>query len=99
VLVLLSQDSRIILREVALKVGITERAVQRIIADLEAGRVIERKKVGRQNNYRICIDQSLKHPIVSHRTIGELLSLLVRPDSSTKRVPRNRNQKLLTSGE
>ena len=76
VLVLLSRNPSLVLREVALRVGITERAVQRIIADLESGGVIEREKVGRQNHYRICLDQPLRHPIEAHRTIGDLLELL-----------------------
>lgn len=80
VLVLLSRNPSVVLREVALQVGITERAVQRIIADLEAGGVIEREKVGRQNHYRIRADQPLRHSIESHRTIGELLALLNSSD-------------------
>ena len=80
VLVLLARNPTIVLREVALQVGITERAVQRIIADLEAGQIIEREKVGRRNQYSIRADQSLRHPIESHRTIGELLVLLNTAD-------------------
>ncbi len=77
VLLLLSRDPSLVLREVALQIGITERAVQRIIADLESGGIIEREKVGRQNHYRIRTDQPLRHGIVeSRRTIGELLSLI-----------------------
>ncbi len=75
VLVLLWRNPSLVLREVALQVGITERAVQRIIADLEAEGFIEREKVGRQNHYHIRINQPLRHPIESHRTIGELLAL------------------------
>jgi uncharacterized membrane protein len=80
VLVLLARNPSIVLREVALQVGITERAVQRIIADLEAGGIIERQKIGRQNQYQIQAGQSLRHPIESHRTIGELLVLLNTSD-------------------
>jgi predicted ArsR family transcriptional regulator len=80
VLVLLSRNPSMVLREVALQVGITERAVQRIIADLEAGGVIQREKVGRQNHYQIQAHQPLRHPIESHRTIGELLALLNSSD-------------------
>ncbi len=79
VLVLLSRNPSVVLREVALHVGITERAVQRIIADLETGGIIEREKIGRQNHYRIRTDQPLRHPNESHRTIGELLAMLGRP--------------------
>ena len=76
VLVLLSRNPTIVLREVANLVGITERAVQRIIADLQEGGFIEREKVGRQNHYRILTNQPLRHPIESHRTIGDLLELI-----------------------
>jgi DNA-binding MarR family transcriptional regulator len=76
VLVLLSRNPSLVLREVALQVRITERAVQRIIADLESGGFIEREKVGRQNHYRIRADQPLRHVVESRRTIGELLALV-----------------------
>lgn len=76
VLVLLSRNPSTVLREVALRVGITERAVQRIIADLEAAGFIEREKIGRQNHYHIRPDRRLRHPIESHCTIGELLDLV-----------------------
>ena len=76
VLLLLSRNPSVLLREVALQVGITERAVQRIIADLKAGGIIDREKIGRQNRYRIRTEQSLRHPVALHRTIGELLALI-----------------------
>ena len=77
VLILLSQDSSLVLREVALRIGITERAVQRIIADLEQDGFIEREKVGRKNQYRILVKRPLRHPIESHRSIGDLIALIV----------------------
>jgi hypothetical protein len=73
VLILLSRNPSIVLREVAALVGITERAVQRIIADLEDECVIEREKVGRQNRYRVLANKSLRHPIESHRKVADLL--------------------------
>ncbi len=76
VLILLARDPSRVLREVALDVGITERAVQRIIADLEAERFIEREKVGRRNHYRIRTDAPLRHPIEAHRSIGDLLAAI-----------------------
>lgn len=59
-----------------MRVGITERAVQRIIADLERDGFIEREKVGRRNSYRIRPNQSLRHPIEAHRSIGDLIDLI-----------------------
>ena len=76
VLVLLNTDEPPVLRDVATRVGITERAVQRIILDLEEGGFIERERVGRRNRYRVLRDQELRHPIESHRTIGDLLKLV-----------------------
>jgi predicted DNA-binding transcriptional regulator len=76
VLILLSQNPSTVLREVAFRVGITERAVQRIIADLERDGFIEREKVGRQNSYRIRPSKPLRHPIEAHRSIGDLIDLI-----------------------
>ncbi len=76
VLALLHANPELILRDVAAAVGITERAVQHIVHDLVEDAYIERKKVGRQNHYRVITDQPLRHPIEAHRTIGDLLKLI-----------------------
>lgn len=76
VLILLSKQPTLVLREVAVRVGITERAVQRIIADLERDGFLEREKVGRQNAYRIRPQQPLRHPIEAHRSIGDIIDLI-----------------------
>ena len=76
VLAVLQTNPEKVLREVAIEVGITERAVQRIIQDLEEGGFIERERVGRQNRYRILKGQRLRHPIEAHRKIGDLLKLI-----------------------
>ncbi|GIX03401.1 MAG: hypothetical protein KatS3mg113_0407 [Planctomycetaceae bacterium] len=76
VLILLARDPAITLREVAARVGITERAVQRIVTDLEQQGYIKRQKVGRQNHYIIHRNLPLRHPIEAQHTIGELLTLL-----------------------
>jgi predicted transcriptional regulator len=76
VLILLAQHPTLVLREVAVQVGITERAVQRIILDLENAGFLVREKVGRQNHYRIRTNLALRHPIEAHRTIGDLVGLI-----------------------
>ncbi len=76
VLAVLHSDPEKVLREVAVEVRITERAVQRIIQDLEEGGFIERERVGRQNRYRILKNQPLRHSIEAHRKIGDLLKLI-----------------------
>lgn len=61
------------LRRVALSIGITERAVQRIVAELEEGGYLVRTKVGRQNQYEINGDAPLRHSQEAHRSVQELL--------------------------
>jgi hypothetical protein len=77
VLLLLARDPDIRLRDVASQVGITERAVQRIVADLEEGRYVERERLGRRNRYRVHPELPLRHPIEAHRRIGSLIALVV----------------------
>lgn len=76
VLIVLAQNPSLVLRAVASRVGITERAVQRIIADLEEAGVIERERVGRQNHYRVRTNVPLRHPIEAHRTVGDLVGII-----------------------
>ncbi|MDX1606801.1 MAG: hypothetical protein R3202_11455 [Candidatus Competibacterales bacterium] len=68
------------LRDVARRVGITERAAQRIIADLEAGGVLTRIRAGRRNRYVLHAERPLRHPLEAHCSVGELLRLLGRSD-------------------
>jgi hypothetical protein len=78
VLILLHQQPDLVLRAVASQVGITERAVQRIVQDLEEEGFLRRVRVGRQNHYKVMATRHLRHPIESHRKIGELLCLMSR---------------------
>src|SRR3990172_308204 len=59
-------------------VGITERAVRTIVADLLAAAYIQREKVGRRNRYRLNTALPLRHPVERAATVGELLGLLWR---------------------
>jgi DNA-binding MarR family transcriptional regulator len=77
VLILLAEDGTQTLRQVAAAIGITERAVQRIIVELEEDGFVQRERVGRQNRYEISYGQPLRHEIEKHRTIGDLLKLII----------------------
>lgn len=72
------------LRAVADRVGITERAVQRIVADLEQGGYLRRVREGRRNRYEMNPDLPLRHPVEAHRKVADLLALVmpgsVKPD-------------------
>ncbi len=64
-------------RDLAERVGITERAAQRIVADLvEAGYLAVRKE-GRRNRYTLNPDRPLRHPVEWDHRIGEILAVLV----------------------
>lgn len=73
VLVALDADPSARVRDLAQAVGITERAVQRIIVDLEAAGVLSRQRTGRRNHYQISRESRLRHPLESHCTVGGLL--------------------------
>ena len=64
------------LRDVARLVGITERMVQKIVADLATAGYLEITKEGRCNHYRVNADMKLRHPLEMHHTVGELLEIL-----------------------
>jgi predicted ArsR family transcriptional regulator len=83
VLALISRHPQIVLRQVAARIGITERAVQRIILELEQGGFIVREKVGRQNFYQVKGDKPLRHPVQVDCVVQDLLDLIARQDSST----------------
>jgi len=63
-------------REIAIQVGITERAVQRILVKLVTAGLIEVRKEGRRNKYDLDLSQRLRHPLESHKTIGEFIQLI-----------------------
>jgi predicted transcriptional regulator len=77
VLILLYTEPDLVLREIAARVGITERAIQQILSDLENEGFIEREKIGRRNHYQVKPDHYLRHPIESHCKVADLLSLIV----------------------
>jgi DNA-binding MarR family transcriptional regulator len=77
VLVCLAGDGDLTVRDIAQKVGITERAVLRIVAELEQGGVLERERDGRRNRYRIHSEVPLRHRLEAHCRIGDLLQLVV----------------------
>ena len=74
-LLCLARSPGITLRDVAALVGVTERAVQRIVADLEGGGYLRRRRSGRQNEYDINSEQPLRHPVEAHQRVQALIDL------------------------
>jgi DNA-binding MarR family transcriptional regulator len=82
VMIAISSDPNMRTRDIAQAVGITERATQRIISDLEQSGYLERTRVGRRNHYTIHGDARLRHPLNQRHELGDLLNALGRPDHS-----------------
>ena len=76
VLVCIASDPGIRGREIAARVGITERAAQAIVADLVGEGYVKRTRVGRRNHYEIHPDRPLRHPVEQRHSVGELLRLV-----------------------
>jgi DNA-binding HxlR family transcriptional regulator len=75
VLVSLHRNPESRIRDLASEIGITERAVQTILAELEADGYVTKVKVGRRNEYRIHAEQTFRHPAEASRPVGELLRI------------------------
>jgi predicted ArsR family transcriptional regulator len=86
VLVCLSRNNEARLRDVAFEVGITERAVQKIVRDMQDAGFITVSKQGRCNRYRLNKRKSLRHGLESHCNVGKLLALVTRPDPANDTV-------------
>jgi predicted ArsR family transcriptional regulator len=77
VLLCIAEDPEVRLRDVAARVRITERAVQRIVTDLESEGYLAVSKEGRRNRYQVHYGRPLRHPIERHRTVEALIALVV----------------------
>lgn len=81
VLIALAQEPGQPLREVASRVGITERAAQRIVMDLDDAGFLTRRREGRQNHYSFDLDKSLRHPLEAHCKLATLLEPILGTSS------------------
>jgi DNA-binding IclR family transcriptional regulator len=76
VLLCLAESPDIRLREVAQRVGITERATQRILAELIEGGYVTTERVGRRNHYTVDRQHAMRHTAQLGYEIGTLLEAL-----------------------
>lgn len=86
VLLCVAANPQILLRDVATLVGVTERAAQRIVGELEQEGYLARERVGRRNTYRLNADRPLRHPLDEGHHIGELLAIFSPPDAAEPAV-------------
>lgn len=84
VLLAIAAEPDLRLRDVAERIGITERAAQRIVAELETEGYLDVRRVGRRNVYRVHRNRPMRHPAERHHKVGELLDILAH-DSGARR--------------
>ena len=76
VLLCINEDVDVRLRDVAERVGVTERAAQRIVADLVEAGILDRRRVGRRNHYLVNRQAAMRHAAQAEHRVGPLLDLL-----------------------
>ena len=81
-LLLIGNDARIRMRDIAARLGITERATQRIIADLAEAGYIDRAREGRRNTYTVRTDMPLGLPLQRDLDIGTLLAIVATDEAA-----------------
>lgn len=89
VLVCLAQMPEATLREVADRVGITERTTLRLITHLDEAGILKRVRNGRRNSYVIDTSIHLRHPLEEHCTVGEMLQMILSKDE-VRRLDKER---------
>lgn len=80
VLIAVARDPQARVRDLSALVGITERATQGILADLEEAGFVTRTRIGRRNEYSVHPDVQFRHPREAGHDVGELLALFVDQD-------------------
>jgi len=70
------RNPNLTVREIAEGVGITERAVHRILTDLSRASYILRKRVGRRSQYAVSTDRPMRHPMFEKMSVARLLTAL-----------------------
>jgi hypothetical protein len=73
-------------RDIASRVGISERATQAILSDLAHDGYLERIRVGRRNRYKVRRGERFRHPIVSGATVGDVLAVVLAENRSSTSV-------------
>ena len=90
VLVCIARDPETTMRSIAEKVGITERAVQRIVGELVEAGYLRRTRDGRRNEYSVDASAPLRHPVERGTRLEDLLAVLSAGAQPTAppRLPR-----------
>ena len=87
VLVEIGRDPGARIRDISAVVGLTERTVQVIVADLEAAGYLTRTRIGRRVRYTVNHDSMFRHPAQEGQRVGPFLNLLAAADESARTTP------------
>jgi MarR family len=79
VLLCIAREPDLTVRALGDSVGITERAVHRILSDLQLAGYVQKRRSGRRNSYVVDGDRPLRHPLEAHQSIGALIGLIAHP--------------------
>jgi hypothetical protein len=93
VLVVIARNQHSRLRDIAEAIGITERAAQTIVNDLEEAGYITRTKVGRRNHYSVDPTRPFRHPADADHRIEGLLTLFADHDDDRQRDPAGESER------
>jgi DNA-binding MarR family transcriptional regulator len=77
VLLCVTREPDIRLRELAIRVGISERAVKRIVADLEKAGYLVRERQGRRNHYNVNDEAPINGPVTQGLQVGVLITAIL----------------------
>jgi MarR family len=88
VLVEIGRDPGARIRDISAVVGLTERTVQVIVADLEAAGYLTRTRTGRRTRYTVNQDSLFRHPAQEGQRVGPFLSLFATADENARTRPR-----------
>lgn len=84
-LLCIAEDPRVLMREIAATVGVTERAAQRLVADLIGSGYVARTREGRRNTYEVRGDLRIALPSQRDIDLNSLLGVLLPTGSSDRR--------------
>ncbi|MGI5283868.1 helix-turn-helix transcriptional regulator [Nonomuraea polychroma] len=86
VLVEIARDPELRLRDIAARIGITERAVQNIVADLHQAGYLTRERIGRRNRYTLDLDQHFRYPTEARLPVRLLIAIFADRDLSHRQA-------------
>ena len=99
VLLCVADDPGIRLRDIAAAVGITERSAHKILSELVEEGYVLRERHGRRNRYKVKPELPLRHPLLQQREVGELLEVLMRPETPAREVQEEPSPRAKTNGK